>query len=87
VLRADDPLTTTEGWWRFAEHQPQPPERSGGMIGSLSQLIRGAAILAIEDGTERITRDLLDVVLVDSAAERASTTRSPARRAASQEAG
>jgi hypothetical protein len=62
-------------------------QRSGGMIGSLSQLIRGAAILAIEDGTERITRDLLDVVPVDYAAERASTTRSPARRAASQEAG
>jgi hypothetical protein len=47
--------------------------RSGGMIGSLSQLIRGAAILAIEDGTEQITRDLLDTVPVDYAAERAAT--------------
>ena len=62
-------------------------QRSGGMIGSLSQLIRGAAILAIEDGTEQISRDLLDVVPVDYAAERASTTRSPSRRASSQEAG
>ena len=51
------------------------------MIGSLSQLIRGAAILAIDDGSEQITRDLLDVVPVDYAAERACTTRSPARRA------
>ena len=45
------------------------------MIGSLSQLIRGAAILAIEDGSEQITRDLLDAVPVDYAAERADTAR------------
>ena len=44
--------------------------RSGGMIGSLSHLVRGAAILAIEDGTEKITRALLDIVPVDHAAER-----------------
>jgi hypothetical protein len=44
--------------------------RSGGMIGSLSHLIRGAAVLAIEDGTERINRALLDIVPVDHAAER-----------------
>ena len=56
--------------------------RSGGMIGSLSQLIRGAAILAIEDGCERITRTLLDLVPVDYAAERSTPTR-PARRAVS----
>jgi hypothetical protein len=31
------------------------------MIGSLSQLVRGAAILAIGDGTEQITRSLLDL--------------------------
>jgi hypothetical protein len=46
--------------------------RSGGMIGSLSQLIRGAAVLAIETGTEKITRDLLQAVPVDYAAERAA---------------
>ena len=45
------------------------------MIGSLSQLVRGAAILAIEDGTEQITRDLLDTVPVDYAAERADRPR------------
>jgi Bacterial TniB protein len=49
--------------------------RSGGMIGSLSQLIRGGAILAIEDGREQITHDLLELVPVDYAAERADTSR------------
>ena len=53
--------------------------RTSGMIGSLSQLIRGAAILAIADGTEQITRDLLDLVPVDHAAERAASRR-PGRR-------
>jgi hypothetical protein len=57
-------------------------QRSGGMIGSLSQLIRGAAILAIEDGCEQITRTLLDMVPVDYAAERTAPTR-PTRRAVS----
>lgn len=42
--------------------------RTGGMIGSLSQLIRGAALLAIEDGTEHITREHLDLVPLDYAA-------------------
>lgn len=46
--------------------------RSSGMIGSLSHLVRGAAILAIEDGSERITRALLDIVPVDHAAERSA---------------
>jgi hypothetical protein len=44
--------------------------RSGGMIGSLSHLIRGAAILAIEDASEQITRELLDTIPVDYAAQR-----------------
>lgn len=48
--------------------------RSGGMIGTLSQLIRGAAVLAIETGAEKITRDLLGAVPVDYAAERAART-------------
>jgi hypothetical protein len=63
--------------------------RTSGMIGSLSQLIRGAAILAIETSTEQITRDLLDLVPVDFAAERATRelpprqrTRRPAKTAA-----
>jgi hypothetical protein len=48
---------------------------SGGMIGSLSQLVRGAAVLAIEDGSERVSRELLDIVPVDYAAERTDTRR------------
>ena len=54
--------------------------RSGGMIGSLSQLVRGAAIVAIEDGSEQISKQLLDSVAVGYAAQRADTaTRSPGR--------
>jgi DNA transposition AAA+ family ATPase len=54
--------------------------RSGGMIGSLSQLLRGAAILAIEDGSEQISKQLLDSVPVDYAAQRADTASRPPRR-------
>jgi hypothetical protein len=43
-------------------------QRTGGMIGSLSHLIRGAAIEAILDGSEKITRGLLDSVDLDHAA-------------------
>jgi hypothetical protein len=39
------------------------------MIGSLSHLVRAAALTAIDTGTEAITRDLLDTILVDYAAE------------------
>ena len=39
------------------------------MIGSLSHLVRAAAIRAILDGTEQITRKLLDSIPVDHAAE------------------
>lgn len=44
-------------------------QRTGGMIGSLSHLIRGAAIEAILDGSEKITRKLLDAVDLDHAAQ------------------
>ncbi|UQA91561.1 ATP-binding protein [Streptomyces halobius] len=47
--------------------------RTGGMIGSLSQLIRGAAVLGIEDGSEAITEELLDLVPIDFAAEQLTT--------------
>ena len=46
-------------------------ERTSGMIGSLSHLIRAAAIDAIFDGTERISRNSLDRVILDHAAESA----------------
>lgn len=50
-------------------------QRTGGMIGSLLRLIRSAAIQAILDGTERITRQALESIDVDIAAE---TTGRPA---------
>ncbi len=56
--------------------------RTGGMIGSLSQLIRGAAVLAIEDGSERITEDLLDIVPIDYAAEQSEKLTAPAKPSA-----
>lgn len=42
--------------------------RTGGMIGSLSHLIRAAALLAIAEGQERIDRKLLETVTIDYAA-------------------
>ena len=76
-------VTTLEGMLRLHQHTPGTLvglaeylyQRTSGMIGSLSQLVRGAAILAIQDGTEQITRDLLDLVPVDYAAERAHRAR------------
>ena len=80
-------ISTMEASLRLHQHKPGILtgldeylfRRTSGMIGSLSQLIRGAAILAIADGTEQITRDLLDLVPVDHAAERAASRR-PGRR-------
>jgi hypothetical protein len=43
------------------------------MIGSLLRLIRGAAIQAVLDGTEKITRTALDSIGVDIASETAGT--------------
>ncbi|WP_330229333.1 hypothetical protein OHA40_25095 [Nocardia sp. NBC_00508] len=48
------------------------------MIGSRSQLIRGTAILAIDDGSEKVTRALLDDIPIDYAA----TSSTPPRRRA-----
>ncbi|WP_433521556.1 TniB family NTP-binding protein [Nocardia pseudovaccinii] len=81
-------VAALENMLRLREHVPgtlpvmaeQLYRRSGGMIGSLSQLIRGAAILAIEDGSEKITAELLDLVPVDYAAQRSVTaTQAPPR--------
>ncbi|WP_244945473.1 hypothetical protein [Couchioplanes caeruleus] len=49
------------------------------MIGSLSHLLRDAAIEAIYDGTERLTQTSLDQVTLDHAAERQTPPR-PRRR-------
>jgi len=54
-------------------------QRTGGMIGSLTHLIRGAAIRAILGGQEAITRPLLDSVRTGHAAESATRRTSSAR--------
>jgi hypothetical protein len=46
-------------------------DRTGGSIGSLAHLIRAGAMTAIMDGSEKITRKLLDGIPVDHAAESA----------------
>lgn len=50
------------------EQAPYLHARTGGMIGSLDQLIYEAANDAISDGTEKITKTHLDAVLLDGAA-------------------
>jgi hypothetical protein len=62
-------------------------ERTDGMIGSLSHLIRGAAVEAILDGTEKITRDTLDRVGLDHAAEAARSRRKATARRRRDSAG
>ena len=60
-------------------------QRTDGMIGSLSHLVRGAAIEAILDGSEAITKATLEAVRLDHAAEQAhrqrSRSKAPARAA------
>jgi len=51
-----------------------PRARTAGHIGSLARLIRQAAIGAILDGTERITRGGPDAVRIDHLAEEPPTT-------------
>lgn len=46
--------------------------RTSGAIGSLSQIVRGAAVLAIEGGAEQGTRELLELVPADYAAQRSA---------------
>lgn len=50
-------------------------DRSAGMIGSLTHLIRAAASQAIHDGSERITKSLLEGIPVDTAAQAATPPR------------
>ncbi|MCX4231334.1 ATP-binding protein [Streptomyces sp. NPDC020707] len=74
-------VSTFEDALRLHRHQPKSLEglahylhdRTGGMIGSLSHLIRGAAIDAILDGTEQITRKSLERVRLDRAAQNRKT--------------
>lgn len=52
-------------------------QRTNGMIGSLLRLIRSAAIQAVIEGTERITRADLDGIVIDVASESARTGNRP----------
>lgn len=68
-------VATLETALRLHDHKPgvlaglehHLHDRTHGMIGSLSHLIRGAAVEAIMSGTEKITRKLLDAVDLDHA--------------------
>ncbi len=70
-------LATLDAALRLHRHRPGTlpglgkylHQRTGGMIGSLSHLVRAAALTAILDGTEEITRKLLDGIPVDHAAQ------------------
>ena len=74
----EQPQRGLVGEWKYL-HQ-----RTAGFIGTLSQLVREAAILAIESGQERIDRALLDEVTVDEAStqsyERTQATAAAAMR-------
>jgi AAA domain len=78
-------IAALEGSLRLHRHRPGTlpqltrylHQRTGGMIGSLLWLIRSAAIQAVIDGTEKITRKAMDSLQVDIASQ---ATRSPAAR-------
>lgn len=55
--------------------------RTTGMIGSLLRLVRSAAIQAVLDSSERLTRASLDTIGVDIAAETGRTPEHPGGRA------
>lgn len=70
-------VATLEQLLRLHHHEPGTLlcqaeylyQRTGGMIGSLSHLIREAAIEAIVNCSERITFDLLEEIELDRTAE------------------
>jgi hypothetical protein len=55
-------------------------QRTSGMIGSLSHLLRAAAIDAILDGAEQITRPILEAIRLDHTAEAGNPNRPIGRR-------
>ncbi|MFI1702137.1 AAA family ATPase [Streptomyces bobili] len=59
---------------------PYLHDRTAGMIGSLSHLVREAALDAILDGTEKITRTGLEAVDLDESAEQQNLPRARQRR-------
>lgn len=81
-------IATMEDSLRLHRHKPGSltrldaylHERTDGAIGSLSQLIRGAATEAILDGSESLTRKTLDGITLDQNAETAREQRRKNRR-------
>lgn len=61
----------------LANLAPYLHQRTAGRIGSLSRLIRQAAIEALLDGSERITKASLDAIQLDHLAEEHYRPRSP----------
>ncbi|MFF9135508.1 TniB family NTP-binding protein [Streptomyces sp. NPDC014806] len=80
-----DLVHTMESMLRLRAHRPGTlvrhaaylHQRTAGRLGSLSHLIREAALIALTEGTERITKQLLSDVALDAAAE---TRARPPRR-------
>ena len=72
-------IAALEGSLRLHRHRPGTlPQlgsylhrRTHGMIGSLLWLVRSAAIQAVTDGTEKITRKDLDAIQVNMASQTA----------------
>jgi hypothetical protein len=70
-------IAAIEGGLRLHRHQPGSlpglagylHQRTGGMIGSLLWLVRSAAIEAVTDGTEKITRKSMDAIPADIASQ------------------
>ncbi|MFD7836154.1 hypothetical protein [Streptomyces sp. NPDC059761] len=55
-------------------------DRTGGTIGSLSHLVREAALDALLDGSEKITKASLERVDLDESAEQQNIPRARRRR-------
>jgi hypothetical protein len=74
-------IAALEGSLRLHRHRPGSlpdlaaylHQRTGGMIGSLLWLVRSAAIQAVIDGTEQVTRKAMDTLQVDIASQAASS--------------
>jgi len=70
-------IAAIEGSLRLHRHQPGTlpglagylHQRTSGMIGSLLWLIRSAAIQAVIDGSEKVTRKAMDTIPVDIASQ------------------
>ncbi|MGW0943746.1 hypothetical protein ACWD4O_14520 [Streptomyces sp. NPDC002623] len=56
-------------------------DRTGGLIGSLSQLIREAVVDAIDTGAEKITKRMLDAIELDHAVQQPQPDHRRAKRA------